>query len=162
MSLSQSTAADTYSGCLSVVGNTQFGNGVLQFFIQESFNGIAGGFELVFEGNEYTETNGSIILSGPGTANFADLYSHITLRDNSIYNVGKGLLAFDGATGTVAARSTALPVHAVGNTLTLTALVSGWADIVATPGLMARRTSRISGVLVEVDESARPVQEPPT
>jgi hypothetical protein len=159
INLSSSTTADSYSGCLSLASNSQVGNGVFQFFLQDYFGGTPGGFELVFKDNSYTDLNGSIIAFSGGTANFADLYSHITLDGNSIANANKGLFAFDGASGTVAARSTALPMHLLNNALTSETIRAGWSSVHGGP-LVVKNDSRISDALISVDDQVRPVQVP--
>lgn len=156
--LTASGAYDTYSGCLSVVGNTQTGGLLQRFFLQNSFNGSANDFELVFKDNTFTDANGSIIAFG-GVNNFAELYSHVTLDGNSINQAGKGLFGFDSAAAIANARSTPLPIHIGTNTLVNTGLRVDYVNLYTDPGVVAHKNN-ITTVSVTFDTDVRPVQEP--
>jgi hypothetical protein len=156
--LTSSGASDTYSGCLSMVGNTQMGGNLLRFFLQDAMQGPANGFELVFEDNTFTDLNGGFVLYGVAN-NFADLYSHITINGNTAANAGKGLLGFDAAASLTAARSTPLPIHSADNVLNVTTVRADWTDISSGTATIAR-SNLIASASITVDSDVRPAQEP--
>jgi hypothetical protein len=80
--------------------------------------------------NVLTETDSFIVFYT--VVNFAaDLLNQVVVASNAISNIGgKGLVAFDGSSGLIF-RSTALPVHALGNILGSLTFQAGWA---AAPG----------------------------
>ncbi|MCL5436751.1 MAG: hypothetical protein M1549_02665, partial [Candidatus Dependentiae bacterium] len=90
------TDTSDYAGELIFQNNTQAGTGnLLQFFLQDSFPGIAGGFTLYFAGNSYNDLSGGIIFYGG--SDFMDLFASITVVNNTVSNGGgKGLVGFDG------------------------------------------------------------------
>lgn len=155
--LTSSTADDSYTGCLSMVGNQQMGGNLLRFFMQDYFSGTPGGFELVFENNSFTDLNGGFVAYGV-TANYADLYSHITLKGNSAANAGKGLFGFDVPGAVAAARTTALPFHIAGNVLASGTVRADWTSIHG-DGLVAR-SNLLSDALIAVDAEPRPALLP--
>lgn len=149
---------ETYSGCLSIVGNSQSGGTLQRFFQQNSLSGPANGFELVFKDNTFTEVNGSFLAYG-AVENYADLYSHITLDGNSIAQAGKGLFGFDSPSALANARSTPLPIHIGANTLASTTLRVDYVDLYTDPGVVAHKNT-LATVSVTFDTDVRPVQEP--
>jgi hypothetical protein len=156
--LTSSGAADTYSGCLSIVGNTQMGGNLLRFFLQDAMQGPANGFELVFEDNTFTDLNGGFVLYGVAN-NYADLYSHITINGNTSANAGKGLLGFDAAVALTNARSTPLPIHSADNVVGTTTVREGWTDISSGTATVAR-SNLITDVSITIDSDVRTAQEP--
>jgi len=142
---------ETNSGRIIVEDNIHsVANGPLtQFMIQDNFQGAAGALELIAKRNVIQENNAAFVFVG-ATANFGDLYSKISLQNNSITNVhavdgGKGLLGVDG---TGAFRSAALPVHAANNVLGQTVFRTGWIEATGSTNALVGRALAIADFTV--------------
>lgn len=122
---------ETHEGKLMVENMTQVGT-LHQFISMDSFQGTAGGFDLLVKNNTVNETSAFVSLYGV-SANFGDLFGQIALSGNSLSNNhdglggGKGAIGIDGSGTNLAFRSSALPVHASSNTLAYSGWKSGYA-----------------------------------
>lgn len=121
---------ETVEGKLVIEGNTHVG-ALAQFFNQDNNQSAgAGTFELQIKNNVTEETN---LFAGffAGAANAGDMFSSITLENNTISNLhaldgGKGMF---GVYGTATFRSTSLVLHASGNVFGQTVFRTGWMSV---------------------------------
>lgn len=129
---------ETNEGNLVVEGNTQEGP-MAQFISQDNFQGSAGSYKLYVKNNTTNETSAFVSFYGVA-ANFGDILSEVVVQGNSISHnhdtatgLGKGLIGIDGA-GSIAFRSSALPVHASSNTLGQLAFRADYAEATGSSG----------------------------
>jgi hypothetical protein len=121
--------AEQYLGTLSVENNTTSGP-LSQFYSQDSWQGVSGGFTLVVKNNVANENNAFVSFYG-ATAGFGEILNTITVADNTLTNWhnasgGKGVVGVDG---TAPFRTTDLTVYNVNNTVANTIYRPGYSSI---------------------------------
>jgi hypothetical protein len=135
-STSGSNPSDNQAGKLTIEGSTFSGN-LSQFVNIDNHQGAAGAFELIVQNNVTPETNAFVVSFG-AAANFGDVFSKVTLINNTLTNnhssgLGKGVFAVDGI-GPVAFRSSPLPITASGNVLGQLQFRAGYVESVGSTG----------------------------
>jgi hypothetical protein len=138
-STSGSNPSDNQAGKLTIEGSTFSGN-LSQFVNIDNHQGAAGAFELIVQNNVTPETNAFVVSFG-ASANFGDVFSKVTLINNTLTNnhssgLGKGVFAVDGI-GPVAFRSSPLPITAYGNVLGQLQFRAGYVESVGSTGAIS-------------------------
>jgi len=124
---------DNLAGSLTIQGSTFPGSVALsQFVSMDNFQGAAGAFDLIVNGNVTNETNAFVVAVG-GAQNFGNVFNRVVLINNTLTNShgsggGKGVFGIDGSGGPLAFRSSSLPVFASGNALGQLVFRTGWAQ----------------------------------
>jgi len=134
-------SGDDLAGSLTIQGSTFSGTqAVSQFVNMDNFQGAAGAFELIVNGNVTNETNAFVVAFG-AAANFGNVFKRVVLINNTLTNnhasgLGKGVFAIDGggSAGLKDFRSSVLPVIASGNTLGQFAFRAGYAQATGSTG----------------------------
>ena len=147
---------ETYEGKLIVEDNIQVLGPLQQFISQDSFQGSANNFEMIIKNNNVNETSAFVSFYGVA-ANFGNIFSQITLSGNTLSNNhgsggGKGAIGIDGAGSGLAFRSSALPVHSSGNTLSNLVFRTGYAEASGSSGsIVGYSTTPIAQPSVTLD-----------
>lgn len=159
---------ETYEGTLVIQGNSQVGGTLQQFYSQDSWQGTAGGFNLIVKDNTSNETSAFVSFYG-AAADFGNILGEVTVQGNSISNLhggtpagGKGLIGIDGAGG-VAFRSSALTVHHSDNTLGNLTFRADYVEVTGSTGsLVGRSSANIGSASVSLDSEIPSIPSAPS
>lgn len=159
---------ETLVGSLVLEGNVQTVGALQQFYSQDAWQGTAGSYSLYAVGNTTNETSAFLSLYGT-VANFADILAKVQVSGNTLSNLhggtpagGKGLIGFDGAGG-VAARSSALPVNSLSNSLGNLVFRTDYVECTGSSGAIAgRHATNLANVTVTLSGTLDSLPSMPT
>lgn len=145
--------ADVYTGTLAIEDCTHTGLQTM-FYIQDSFTGTPGGYNVLFKRNTADEV--SVFASFWCPTNLGgDTLGQITSENNTISNAsGKCAITLETPSNLITFSSHAIPIHVAGNTLASLVVGPGYTLCIGASNYSATYSSFVSTPPVSVVQDA--------